>query len=161
MIRSVTNSGKIISNNMFVEEGEIIFDSFNSLEKKENLDIRIKVIALEKSVLEEITLKKNRDKEIYKTMLTQLMKKNVEELDYHIYPSKGCILSMLKRCAGKDGTINKKNIKPDLFYLGKTQFYKLYKEIKDEEFIKGQKEKIYLDIFKIDNYLSELKNMNV
>ncbi|MGL5123855.1 MAG: hypothetical protein ACRC6K_06825 [Fusobacteriaceae bacterium] len=158
-VRSTKLNGKVINNNMFLKEGEIIFDCFNYFEKNENMDIKIKVIALENTVLEEITLKKNSDKEIYKTMLIQLMNKNALEVEEQLYTPKGSILAMLKRYASNDGIINKKNIRPDFFYLGKTQFYKLYKIIKNEEFIKEEEKKVHLNIQKIDNYLSELKNI--
>ncbi|MGL5124225.1 MAG: hypothetical protein ACRC6K_08775 [Fusobacteriaceae bacterium] len=160
VVRSIKLNGKVINNNMFLEEGEIIFDCFNYFEKNENMNIKIKVIALENTVLEEITLKKNSDKEIYKTMLIQLMNKNALEVEEQLYTPKGSILAMLKRYASNDGIINKKNIRPDFFYLGKTQFYKLYKIIKNEEFIKEEEKKVYLNIQKIDSYLLELKNIS-
>ena len=48
---------------------------------------------------------------------------------------------------------NKKSIKPEYFNVGKTQFYKILKEIKKEKYMFEKEENIYLNSSKIEDYL--------
>lgn len=156
--KSVAANGKIINNNTFLKKGEILFNWFNFFDRKNEIEIEIEIEALEKSILEEmIVSNENINENIYQIMLFQLMRKNILELQYQLYNTKGYILVTLKMYACDKGILDKRSVKPEYFNIGKTQFYKIYKEIKDEKFLIEKKQKVYLNIFKIDKYLLELE----
>lgn len=155
--KSIAPSGKIISNNTCLKKGGILFNWFSFCNEEDNLELEIEVEALETSILEELKISKKMDERIYRAMLFQLMRKNVIELQYQLYNTKGYILTTLKMYACEKGILSKKSVKPEYFNIGKTQFYKIYKEIKEEGFLMEKRDKIYLDIIKIDEYLLELE----
>lgn len=74
-----------------------------------------------------------------------------------MYDTKGYILVKLKTYACKRGVLNKKSVKPEYFNIGKTQFYKIFKEIKKEDYVLEKEDNIHLNISKIDEYLSKLE----
>ena len=99
--KSIMSNGKIISNNTCLKKGEILFNWFNFFNEENNLEIEIEVEALEKTTLEELTISKKLDENIYQKMLFQLIKKNIIELQYQLYDTKGYILTKLKIYACK------------------------------------------------------------
>lgn len=156
ILKSIAPNGKIINNNMCLKKGEILFNWFNFFEDKEKLEVEIEVEALEKTELEEMVILNEIKENIYQSMLFQLMKKSILELQYQLYNTKGYILVTLKIYACERGKLNKKSINPEYFNVGKTQFYKVYKEIKVEEFVVEERGIVNLNIPKIDEYLFEL-----
>lgn len=158
ILKSIAPNGKIINNNMCLKKGEILFNCFNLFEDEEKLEveIEIEIEALEKTELEEMIISNEMKENIYQSMLFQLMKKSILEFQYQLYNTKGYILVTLKNYACERGKLNKKSINPEYFNVGKTQFYKVYKEIKKEKFVVEEKGIVCLNIPKIDEYLLEL-----
>lgn len=158
LLKSTSIDGKIINNNMFLQSNEFIFNCFDIYNNhKFMIDIEVEVEALEDSILEEVKNIKGNELYIYEKMLMQLMKKNIIEFRYKLYSTKKYILLLLKLLANSDSEINKKNIKPEIFNIGKTQFYKIYKNIKEEKLIKEKEKEIYINKKKIDEYLLKYK----
>lgn len=88
------------------------------------------------------------------------MKKAKIEFLYQLYDTKGYILVMLKEYSDFKGELNKKIIKLENFNIGKSQFYKIFQELKLKKYIKEKDEKIYLNLCKIEEYISKLENEN-
>lgn len=154
--KSIASTGKIINNNTFLKEGEILFNWFGFYNEENTLEIEVE--ALEDSILEKIEFSNTKNQNLYQTMLFQLMRKNILEIQYHLYNTKGYILATLKNFACDNGVLDKRIMKPEYFNIGKSQFYKIYKEIKESGFLIEQNEKIYLEVKKIKKYLKSLEN---
>lgn len=73
--KSIMLNGKIISNNTCLKKGDVLFNWFNFFNEKINLEVDIEVEALERTTLEELTISKKLDENIYQAMLFQLIKK--------------------------------------------------------------------------------------
>ncbi len=154
--KSIASTGKIINNNTFLKEGEILFNWFGFYNEENTLEIEVE--ALENSILEKIEFPKTKNQNLYQTMLFQLMRKNILEVQYHLYNTKGYILATLKKFVCDNGALDKRIMKPEYFNIGKSQFYKIYKEIKEDGFLIEKNEKIYLEFNKIKKYLKGLEN---
>lgn len=152
--KDILPNGKIISNENCLREGEIIGNFFNFL-KCECLsipEVDIEVEALEQSILEEFKFPQL-DNYIFEKMLSQLIKKSTIKFLYHLYDKKGYILAVLKLYADSDGKIPKKEINYENFNVSKSQFYVLFSKLKQDKFLKEEKNKIILDIKKINSFL--------
>lgn len=156
--KSIASTGKIINNNTFLKEGEILFNWFDFSDEENTLEIELEVEALENSILEKIEFFKTKNQVLYQKMLFQLMRKNILEMQYHLYNTKGYILVTLKKFACDNGGLDKRIMKPEYFNIGKSQFYKIYKEIKEDGFLIEKNAKMYLEFDKIKEYLIGLKN---
>lgn len=153
---SIFENGKIINNHTYLHAGEILFNWFDFYQEEDIPEIEIEVEALEDSILEKINFFENKHLHFYQTILLQLIKKSVLETQYYLYDTKGYILTILKKSSSSQGIISRKKIKAEHFNIGKTQFYKIYKEIKEEEFLLEKNGKLYLNLKKINDYLSTL-----
>ena len=89
-------------------------------------------------------------------MLEQLSKRNILRYYQTMYDTIGYILTLLKFYADEEGSIHKKVIKWEKFNLGRSQFYYLYKKLKDENFIDERSEHIKLKFHKVNRYLKAL-----
>lgn len=159
--KSIAANGKVISNNTCLREGELVFNCFKFLSNGEmNFpEIQMEIEALEETTLEEFVFCKKGivNNEIYKNVFLHLVQKVAIELLYQLYDTKGYILMILKLYANSKGIFNKKEIKPENFNVGKTQFYKIYLHLKNEEYLIEEHGEVYLNLLKIDNYLLELE----
>lgn len=153
--KNIAANGKIVCNNLCLEKGEILMNYFYFLENVE-LEIEVEIEALEESILERINLNEKKG-DIFEKILYQLIRKGIAELKYHLYNTKGYILMMMKVYANEKGVLKKKDVKAEHFNIGRTQFFKVYKELKKEKFLEEKGQYIYLDLVKIDDYLIDLE----
>lgn len=158
--REVLETGKAVSNENYIKEGEIVGNFFNFLSEKEKLvpEVEIEVEALENdTILEEFNLNTREifnDKYIQK-ILDQLVKKSMIKFFYQIYDTKGYILIILKLCLNKEKYISKKEINYENFNISKSNFYLIYSKLKEEKFISERNNRIYLNVNKTDRYLKQ------
>ena len=154
--RSILENGKVISNNNCLRKEEIVFNYFNFLGNKEKIlfKIEVELEALEESVLVEVSFSKEEvTNEIYQKIIRQLVKRVMINVLSQVYTGKGYVLMMLKLYADSEGVISKKGVQLDNFNLGKTQFYKIYKILKEDSYIIEKEKKLHLNLLKIDEYL--------
>lgn len=152
---TVSSHGKLICSNIFVSKNDIVFNYFCFF--SDNLNLDVEIIALKKITLREITISDNTKETIYLQIISQLIQKSVFDFYYHLYDSQGYMLAILENLCSNEKVINKKLFRPEYFNIGKTQFYKLYKKIKTEGFIKQTNDKLYLNSVKTHDYLSRFK----
>ncbi len=156
--RNILENGRVISNDNCLRKEELVFNCFNFLEKKEEKTlpkIEVEIEALEDSIIVEVDFPKEEMviNEIYQKMLWQLIKKAMINLFSQVYSGKGYILMMLKLYANSEGIITKKGVQLDNFNIGKTQFYKIYKILKEESYIIEKGKKLHLNLPKLEEYL--------
>lgn len=159
--KDILASGKIISNENCLREGELIGNFFN-ISSNSNLklpEIDIEVEALEETTLEEFKFSKKEilNNTIFEKMLSQLIKKSIIKFLYQLYDSKGYILAILKLYANSNNEIPKKEISYENFNISKSQFYLIYSKLKKEKYVTEDKNIIKLDIEKINEYLNHLE----
>lgn len=152
--RHIISNGKVLINEIYLTKNDIIIDYFNNFNNTKlsyNFEIDTEVEAMENSELEKINIF---DNSLYSNkIIKQLTNQLFLNLLYHIYDTKGYILTKLKISANKQGELFKKEIKVENYNLGKTQFYKIYSELKKEEFFVENKDKVILDLSKVNHYL--------
>ena len=156
--KDILPNGKVISNENCLREGEIVGNFFNFL-KCEYLsvpEIDIEVEALEKTILEEFKFSHPEiiSNVIFEKMLSQLIKKSTIKFLYQLYDKKGYMLAILKLYADSKGKIPKKEINYENFNISKSQFYVLFSKLKQERFLKEEKNDIFLNLEKIDSFLN-------
>lgn len=158
--KDILASGKIISNENCLREGELIGNFFNiSSNFNVNLpEIDVEVEALEETTLEEFKFSKKDilKNTVFEKMLSQLIKKSIIKFLYQLYDSKGYILAILKLYANSDNEIPKKEISYENFNISKSQFYLIYSKLKKENYIIEEKNLVKLNIEKINEYLNHL-----
>lgn len=158
--RDVLETGKVITNENYLKEGEIIGNFFDFLPQGNLLvpEIDIEVEALEdNTILEEFNFcSKEITKNIYlEKMIIQLIKKSMIKFFYQLYDTKGYILAILKLSADDNGVIAKKEINYENFNISRSQFYFHYSNLKKENFIKEKDKNVYLNLDKINDYLEK------
>ena len=147
LTKSILSNGEIINNNICLGKGEILFNFFEFIKDMDSLDIEYEIEALESTILKEIIFEeKDSNNKFYKNILEQLIKKSVIELKYQICSTPEYILMMLKLYSNKYGEIDKKILRPEYFNIGKTQFYKIYKDLKMKNFFYERNKKVYLNL---------------
>lgn len=158
--KDILASGKIISNENCLREGELVGNFFNiSSNFNVNLpEIDVEVEALEETTLEEFKFSKKDilKNTVFEKMLSQLIKKSIIKFLYQLYDSKGYILAILKLYANSDNEIPKKEISYENFNISKSQFYLIYSKLKKENYIIEEKNLVKLNIEKINEYLNHL-----
>ncbi len=158
--KDILASGKIISNESCLREGELVGNFFNiSSNFNVNLpEIDVEVEALEETTLEEFKFSKKDilKNTVFEKMLSQLIKKSIIKFLYQLYDSKGYILAILKLYANSDNEIPKKEISYENFNISKSQFYLIYSKLKKENYIIEEKNLVKLNIEKINEYLNHL-----
>ena len=65
-------------------------------------------------------------------------------------------MSILKLYNNDSGFISKKELNYENFNISKSQFYLIFSKLKKEKYILDDSEGIYLNLKKIDSYLSKL-----
>lgn len=160
--REILESGKVITNENCLKEGEIIGNFFRFLPENTMLpDTEIEIEALEdNSILEEFQFSSEDIlKNIYfEKVITQLIKKNMIKFFYQLYDTKGYILAILKLYADSSGKLLKSEINYENFNISRSQFYLIYSNLKKEKFILEKGENIHLDLDEIDEYLAKFLN---
>lgn len=160
--KDILANGKVISNENCLREGELIGNFFNFL----NCDsisipsIDIEVEALENSILEEFKFSEIDilNNIVFEKILSQLIKKSTIKFLSHLYDKKGYILAVLKLYANSKGIIPKKEIRYENFNIGRSQFYAIYSNLKEEKFLNEDKNIIYLNLDKINIFLDLFEN---
>lgn len=157
--REILETGKVITNENCIKEGEIVGNFFDILTKEDNLmpEIEIEVEALEDNcILEEFKLPKEIFNNVtFQKILYQVLKKSMIKFFYDLYDAKGYILIILKFYLNKEGYIPKKEIRYKNFNMSKSKFYLLYTKLKEEKFICERNTKIYINLDKTDKYLKQ------
>ena len=161
--RDVLETGKIITNENSLKEGEIVGNFFNFLPQNNLLipEVDIEVEALEdNTILEEFHFcSKEFSKNIFlEKMILQLIKKSMIKFFYQLYDTKGYLLAILKLSANEQGIISKKEINYENFNISRSQFYLLYSNLKKENYIKEKEKNVHLNLNKINKYLEKSYN---
>lgn len=159
--RDILENGKILTYENYLTSGEIIGNFFSFLTLKDIYipDIDIEVEALEDdTVLEEFNFNSNilTDDNFISKIITHLAKKTLIKFFYQLYDTQGYILSILKLYNNDTGFISKKEINYENFNISKSQFYLVLSKLKKEKYILDDSDGIYLNLKKIDTYLSSL-----
>lgn len=163
--RDILENGKIITNENYLVEGDLIGNFFILLPKSDLFipEIEIEIEALEdNTILEEFkffseTIFSN----IYlEKVVIQLIKKSMFKFFYQLYNTKGYILAILKIYLNNRNFILKKEIHYENFNISKSQFYLIYSKLKKENFITESNNKIFLNLDKVNAYLEELEESN-
>lgn len=157
--RDILDSGKIITNENYLKEGDLIGNFFEFLPDNNIIlpEIDIEVEALEDgTILEEFEFSADDifQNIYFEKILMQLIKKSMIKFFYQVYDTKGYIMAILKLYADDEKTIAKKDINYENFNISRSQFYLIYSKLKKEKFIIEKEKKIILNIEKIDEYLS-------
>lgn len=155
--KDILKNGKAVGHELFVTKGEVIGNFFSRLNKEENFELMsVEVEALEETELEEINIKKDlvEEDDSFKKILSQLSKRMLLKYYQELYDTKGYILAVLKFYAGKKRILNKKEIKYDRFSnISRSRFYKIYSELKNEEYLIEEGDILKLNSVKINQYL--------
>lgn len=141
--REILESGKIISNENCLKEGEIVGDFFRFLPDNRILipETEVEIEALEdNSVLEEFDFSSEiiLQNDSFKKII-QLIKKSIIKFFYQLYDTKGYILAVLKLYADSKGKIVKSEINYENFNVSRSQFYFIFSGLKKEKFISEEK----------------------
>ncbi len=159
--KDILASGKVISNENCLREGEVVGNFFNISSSYSLMlpEIDIEVEALEDTILEEFKFSKKEitNNTVFEKMLSQLIKKSIIKFLYQLYDKKGYILAILKLYANSKGEIPKKEISYENFNISKSQFYLIYSKIKKENYLVEEKEIVRLNVEKINKYLNLLE----
>lgn len=163
--RDILENGKIITNENYLIEGDLIGNFFTLLPRRDLFipEIEIEIEALENNtILEEF---KFSSEEIFcnvysEKVVIQLIKKSIFKFFYQLYDTKGYILAVLKLYLNNRTFISKKEIHYENFNISKSQFYLIYSKLKKENFITESNDKIFLNSDKINAYLEELGEYN-
>ena len=165
MARDILENGKIITNENYLVEGDLIGNFFTLLPKRDLFipEIEIEIKALEdNTILEEFKFSLE---EIFcnvylEKIVIQLIKKSIFKFFYQLYDTKGYILAILKLYLNNRNFILKNEIHYENFNISKSQFYLIYSKLKKENFITESNDKIFLNSDKINAYLEELGEYN-
>lgn len=160
--KDLLKNGRAIGHELFISKGEVIGNFFSAVERDETElqeIISIEVEALEDTELEEIIMKNcclNEDPYLKKILL-QLEKRTLMKYYQELFDTRGYILAVLKLHAGKKRELNKSEVRFDRFNnISRSQFYKLYSELREEEyFFEEDKKIIKLNSLKINKYLKK------
>lgn len=163
--RDILENGKIITNENYLIEGDLIGNFFTLLPRRDLFipEIEIEIEALENNtILEEF---KFSSEEIFcnvysEKVVIQLIKKSIFKFFYQLYDTKGYILAVLKLYLNNRTFISKKEIHYENFNISKSQFYLIYSKLKKENFIIESNNKIFLNLDKVNSYLEELGEYN-
>lgn len=163
--RDILENGKIITNENYLIEGDLIGNFFTLLPRRDLFipEIEIEIEALENNtILEEF---KFSSEEIFcnvysEKVVIQLIKKSIFKFFYQLYDTKGYILAVLKLYPNNRTFISKKEIHYENFNISKSQFYLIYSKLKKENFIIESNNKIFLNLDKVNSYLEELGEYN-
>lgn len=158
--RDILETGKIITNENCLKEGELIGNFFEFLPKNNLMvpEVDIEVEALEdETILEEFKFSSSDIlKNIYlEKIISQLIKKSMIKFFYQLYDTKGYIMAILKLYADNNGKILKSEINYENFNISRSQFYLIYSNLKKEKFIFEKEAVVYLDLSKINDYLEK------
>lgn len=157
VLKDILKNGKVIITDYCAREGEIIGDYLQFSENKKILkpDIAVEVEALEKTIIEEFEFSENELKKsrAFEKIMNQLLKNSMLKFMMHLYDKKGYLLLILKLYANSTGEILKKEVNYNNFNISKSQFYLIYSKLKDEGYLCERREKIYLNLNKIEEYL--------
>ncbi|MGL5903661.1 MAG: hypothetical protein ACRCZO_13345 [Cetobacterium sp.] len=157
LARDILASGKVIPNEHYFSEGEVIGNFFKFVKDERltvpNVDIEIE--ALRDSELEEFSFSKTQLVEniFFERIITQLIKKSTIKFLENLYDSKGYILSILKLYANSEMEIEKKEVSFENFNMSKSQYYSKISELKKENYIEEDGKIWRLNLEKIDEYL--------
>lgn len=163
--RDILETGKIVTYENYLTSGEIIGNFFKFI-KGNNFyipDIDIEIEALENNtVLEEFEINYNNlSKDLFiSKIIDSLVKKTLIKFFYQLYDKQGYILAVLKLYNNENGFISKKEINYENFNISKSQFYLILAKLKKEKYILEFNDSLYLNLKKIDSYLSKLGEKN-
>ena len=158
--RDILETGKIITNENCLKEGELIGNFFEFLPENNLMipEVDIEVEALEDgTILEEFNFSSSDVlKNVYlEKIITQLIKKSMIKFFYQLYDTKGYIMAILKLYADNNGKIFKHEINYENFNISRSQFYLIYANLKKEKFIFERESVVSLDLNKINDYLEK------
>lgn len=162
--KDILKNGKAIGHELFIGKGEIIGNFFSSLDEDINKHLcltLVEVEALEDTELEELVMLENLIKrnDDLKRILLQFSKRTVLKYYQELYDTKGYILAVLKLHAGKNKALSKTEVRFDRFAnVSRSQFYRIYSDLKKEGYIIEEKDEIKLQIIKINQYLRKFLN---
>jgi len=159
--RDILENGKILTYENYLTSGEVIGNFFRFLNIKDIYipDIDIEIEALENdTILEELNFDSNilTDDNFISKIITHLAKKTLIKFFYQLYDTQGYVMSILKLYNNDSGFISKKELNYENFNISKSQFYLIFSKLKKEKYILDDSEGIYLNLKKIDSYLSKL-----
>lgn len=160
--RDILENGKIITYENYLAAGEIIGNFFKFINIKDiyipDIDIEIEAVE-DETLLEEFELNYNTlsyKESSASKVIDHLIKKNLIKFFYQLYDKQGYILAILKLYNNENGFIYKKDINYENFNVSKSQFYLILSKLKKEKYILDMQDCIYLNLKKIDSYLSNL-----
>lgn len=154
--KDVLANGKVIANECYLGEGEIIGNFFSfSTGRIELPEIHIEVDALENTKLVEFEFSKNDilTNQTFGKVLKHLVQRSVIKFLYQLYDTKGYIMSILNLYADSKGVVNKKDINYENFNISRSQFYLLLLNMKKDGYLKESNNHIHLNLEKINSYL--------
>lgn len=160
VVKKLLENGEIIVNENYVKTGEIIGNFFllTEIDYLELPNVEIEIESLENVTLEEIKISKDdiSNNLIFKKLFSQLIKQYIIKFLSHVYDTQRFILSLLRLNSDLDGVIMKKNINYEYFNISKSQYYLLLGNMKKEKLFKEDRNKILLDLKKIEKVLNPL-----
>lgn len=157
--KDILSSGKIISNEECLREGEIIgnFLNFFTISNFYIPEVEVEIEALEETILEEFLFEKNifsKENLIIEKLIQHLIRKAIIKSLYQIYSKEAYILAILKLYANNNGILSKKEISYENFNISKSQFYLIFSKLKSENYLYEIEKNIYLNLDKINKKLS-------
>ncbi|MGL5277748.1 MAG: hypothetical protein ACRC8M_01525 [Cetobacterium sp.] len=160
--RDILSNGKVITNEHYFGEGEVIgnFFKFAKDYKLTIPDIGIEILALKDSKLEEFDFSQNQliENTFFEKIITQLIKKSTIKFLEKLYDTKGYILSILKLYANHEMQVEKREISYENFNISKSQYYSKIAELKKEDYICESGKIWQLNLGKIDEYLEKYES---
>lgn len=163
LTKVIFENGAVVTNEICYKQDDILGNFFLLVEKGRfsPLELQIEAIALENDViLEQIDIKKEDlvSFDLGFKIINNLLQRVFIKFFYHLYDTKGYILSLLKLYQNKSGTINKNELNYKNFNMSKSQFYLTMNNLKSEHYITKVGDIILLNSRKIDLYLTTFFN---
>lgn len=161
LVREILTSGKIITYENCLKQGELVGNFFNFLPKEDLLisETETEIEALvDGTIIEEFQINplEFQINPSMEKMINQLIKNIIVKFFYQVYDTKGYILAILTMYS-ENGIILKKQINYENFVISKSQFYVVYTKLKEENFLKENNKIITLNLSKIKTYLKSFE----
>lgn len=154
IIKNILENGEIIVNENFINKNEIVGNFFLLSSNNEFMlpEIGIEIEAIENSILEEIHISEQdlSNNLILKKIVSQLIKSYTINFLSHFYDKPKFLLILLKLYADSEGKFLKKDIHYENFNISKSQFYLILSNLKKQNYLKENNNKITLNLKKIN-----------
>lgn len=154
-------SGKILNNECFLKEDEVIGNYFLLDDNNQyfNFEIEVEIEVLEDTILEKINVLQFEvfNSAAVKSCFFTLIKHLTKNFLQNILNSEKYILAIFKMNSNSSGEIPKTLIKFEHFNISKSNFYLIYNRLKEKKYFKERENKIILNMKKIDSKFQKLE----